>query len=127
VRRAILLLAAGLTGASGLARHGAPWDALYSPDRCSGSAEANGTRTTAGRGTPRAKARKSPEKPWIGVMTIRPEDLSDEHLNQISRFLGLPPRDAKELERWRGFLRWMRSRYAPAPDPRPGSDKPPRS
>ena len=52
-------------------------------------------------------------------MTIRPEDLSDEHINQINRFMKLPPQDAKELERWRGYLRWMRSRYDPDPQPWP--------
>ena len=52
-------------------------------------------------------------------MKIRPEDLSDEHLNQRSRFLGLPQRDAKELAAWRGYLRWMRSRFAPEPAPPP--------
>jgi hypothetical protein len=52
-------------------------------------------------------------------MTVRPEDLSDEHINQRRRFAGLPPLDATELERLRGFLRWMRSRYAPDPDPQP--------
>jgi hypothetical protein len=67
-------------------------------------------------------ARKSPE---IGGMTTRPEDLSDEHINQINRFLRLPQEDATELNRWRGFLRWMRGRFAP--DPRPSNDKPPRS
>ena len=56
---------------------------------------------------------------------VRPEDLSDEHINQINRFLGLPQQSAKELQAWRGYLRWMRSRFAP--DPQPSSDKPPQS
>ena len=55
--------------------------------------------------------------------TIRPEDLSDEHLNHRRRFAGLPLRDAKELAQWRlpaldaGAL---------CPDPPPSSDKPTR-
>ena len=55
-----------------------PWSAC-----CSRRAEAIGTRAAAGKATPTRSARKSPEKPWIGVMTTRPEDLSDEHINQI--------------------------------------------
>lgn len=53
---------------------------LHSPRS---AAEAIGTRAAAGKATPARSARKSPEKPWIGVMTTRPEDLSDEHINQI--------------------------------------------
>ena len=34
-------------------------------------------------------------------MTVRPEDLSDGHINQINRFLGLPQQDATELKRSR--------------------------
>jgi hypothetical protein len=56
-------------------------------------------------------------------MKIRPEDLSDVHLNQINRFLKLPQESAKELAAWRGYLRWMRGRFAPDPDPRPTLDK----
>ena len=52
-------------------------------------------------------------------MVIRPEDLNDEHINQRRRFAGLPPLDATELARLRGYLRWMRSRFAPDPDPDP--------
>ena len=52
-------------------------------------------------------------------MVIRPEDLSDEHINQRCRFAGLPPLDATELARLRGYLRWMRSRFAPDPGPQP--------
>jgi len=58
---------------------------------------------------------------------IRTEDLSDEHLNQIGRFLGLPPATAEEHARLRAFCRWMRERYAPdsvRPDPQPSSDSP---
>jgi hypothetical protein len=58
-------------------------------------------------------------------MTARPEDLSDEQINHIRRFLGLPQLDAKEMEIRRGYLRWMQGRFAPGP--RPSSDKPPRS
>ena len=60
-------------------------------------------------------------------MKIRPEDLSDVHLNQRRRFAGLPQWDVKELAQWRGYLRWMRSRFAPEPaqppsaTPRPSS------
>ena len=57
-----------------------PWSAC-----CSRRAEAIGTRAAAGKATPARSARKSPEKPWIGVMTARPhhkiEDLSDEQIN----------------------------------------------
>ena len=56
---------------------------------------------------------------------VRPEDLSDEHINQRRRFADLPPMTAKEIKVWRGYLRWMRSRFAP--DPQPSSDKPPQS
>jgi hypothetical protein len=52
----------------------------------------------------------------------RIEDLSDEHINQIQRFFGLPPLTAEEAQRLRGYNRWMRSRFAP--DPHPNSDKP---
>ena len=54
-------------------------------------------------------------------MKIRPEDLSDVHLNQRRRFAGLPQWDAKELAQWRGYLRWMRSRFAPEPAPPPSA------
>ena len=50
-----------------------------------------------------------------------PLTLSDEHLNQINRFLGLPQQTAKELKAWRGYLRWMQGRFAPRPPP--SSDK----
>jgi hypothetical protein len=64
-----------------------------------------------------ARMKKTPEE---RKMIIRPEDLSDEHINHRRRFAGLPPRDAKELERWRGYLRWMRGRFAPdPPEPAP--------
>ena len=52
-------------------------------------------------------------------MKISREDLSDVHLNQRRHFAGLPQWDAKELAQWRGYLRWMRSRFAPEPVPPP--------
>jgi hypothetical protein len=58
---------------------------------------------------------------------MRTEDLSDEHLNQIGRFLGLPPSTAEEHARLRAYCRWKRSRFAPEtvrPDPPASSDSP---
>jgi len=52
-----------------------------------------------------------------------PLALSDEHINQSRRFAGLKPLDAKELKSWRGYLRWMRERFAP----RSSNDTPPQS
>jgi hypothetical protein len=53
----------------------------------------------------------------------RIEDLSDEHLNQMRWFMGLPPLTAEEAKRLRGFCRWMRSCFAPDPDPPPSEHK----
>ena len=49
------------------------------------------------------------------------------HINHRRRFAGLPLRDAKELEQWRGHLRWMRSRFAPEPAPPPSATPRPAS
>jgi hypothetical protein len=39
------------------------------------------------------------------------EDLTDEQLNHIRRFLGLPRFTASELASWRGYLQWMARRF----------------
>jgi hypothetical protein len=52
-----------------------------------------------------------------------PLTMSDEHVNHMRRFAGLPPMDAEEMARWRGYLRWMRSRFGQ----RPNDDKPPQT
>lgn len=52
-----------------------------------------------------------------------PNEVSDEHINQMRRFAGLPPFDATEMARWRSYLRWMQQRFGQ----RPNSDKPPQS
>ena len=53
----------------------------------------------------------------------RPEDLSDQQINHIRRFAGLPPLDATGVKTLRGFLRWMKERLAR----RRSNDKRPRS
>jgi len=44
---------------------------------------------------------------------MRTEELSDEHMKQQARFLGLPEPTAEECAWLRGFCLWMRARYAP--------------
>jgi hypothetical protein len=40
----------------------------------------------------------------LPIIRHRVEDLSDEHINQTRRFLGLPPLTAAEAHRLRGLL-----------------------
>ena len=69
-----------------------------------------------------ANDNERPQRPVVGPFRD-PLTLSDEHVNQSRRFAGLPRLDAKELKSWRGYLRWMRERFAP----RSSSDTPPQS
>jgi hypothetical protein len=39
------------------------------------------------------------------------ERLSDQQINHVRRFAGLPPLDAKEMKSWRGLVAWMRGRF----------------
>jgi len=53
-----------------------------------------------------------------------PLTMSNEHINHMRRFAGLPQLDANEMATWRGHLRWMRERFGSRRHP--DSDKPQR-